>query len=298
MNVLVTGSASRFAQVLLPRLLAEPQIELVIGVDRNQGEFTHERFVQVLMDPHSPQLERVLHGMQAVINLSALGYAEPAPEEREDAHASMLRDTQNLCTLAAGAGVAHLLHLSSALVYDARGTAGGVREDQARGAPGECGVARALQAVEDWLDGFEREHRGLRVVRLRPHWILGPRTASLLARLLALRLRPRLPEPSPLTQCVHEDDVAEATWLALTGRVSGAVNLACADALPLRDMQRAARRLALPMPPKLVARRLEAPETGCLENLLRGLVLDSTRARTELGWRPRYDKARDILRRL
>lgn len=207
MNILVSGSASRFAQVLLPRLLAEPQVELVIGVDRNQGGFVHERFVQVLMDLRSPQLERVLQGMQAVINLSALGYPEPATREREPLLDGMVSDTRNLCTLAASAGVSHFLHLSSALVYDPRNTpASGMSENQPRGGSESCGVARALQGMEDWLDEFESRRPVLRIARLRPHWILGPDTASLLGRLLALNVRPRLPDPQPQIQCVHEED--------------------------------------------------------------------------------------------
>lgn len=297
MNLLVTGSASGLAQVLLPRLLADPRVELVIGVDREQGAFTHERFVQVLMDLHSPLLERVLKGARAVVHLAAAGYVEPAPAERAAAQAAMLRDAQNLFTRAAAAGVPRLVHLSSALVYDARG-GGALHEDHARGGGAGCGVAQALRAVEDWLDGFEREHPNLRLLRLRPHWIVGPRTGSLLKRLLTQRLRPRLPDPQPVLQCVHEDDVAAAIALAIDNGLSGALNLACAEAVTLHDMQRLARRLTLPASPRLVARRLDGAEAGCLKLLEQPLVLDTDRARRELGWTPRYDRVRDALRRL
>ena len=51
MNVLVTASAARFARRLLPALLADTRVELVIGLDHDQTDFVHERFVQVLLDP-------------------------------------------------------------------------------------------------------------------------------------------------------------------------------------------------------------------------------------------------------
>jgi len=94
MNVLVTGTATPFAELLLPRLLAHPGIDLVVGIDREQSEFVHENFVQVLIDPRSAQIARVLRGLDAVIHLAAeLAEADPV--------ASVV-GTQNLCALALG----------------------------------------------------------------------------------------------------------------------------------------------------------------------------------------------------
>lgn len=297
MKVLVTGSASGLAQALLPRLLADPQIELVLGIDREQCRFEHERFVQVLLDRHSPQLQRVVQGMDAVIHLCAAGYAEPDPKNRERALSDMQRDTQNLCTLAAAAGIRRIVHLSSALVYDTRrDRRRGIQEEHARRAPENCVVMQALQALEDWLDDFEQQHPGLHLVRLRPHWIVGPKTASLLKRLLTGHFYPRLPDPQPLLQCVHEDDVAEAVRLSLAEHAAGAMNLACADAAPLKRLARLAHWIALPLSAQLVARRLERTEAGCFEALRQPLVLDSSRARTQLGWRPQHDSVRAVLK--
>jgi len=297
MKVLVTGSASGLAQALLPRLLADPQIELVLGVDREQCQFEHERFVQVLVDLHSPQLQRVLQGMDAVIHLCAAGYAEPDPSARERALADMQRDGQNLCTLAAAAGIRRIVHLSSALLYDTRrDSQRGIKEDHDRRAPEHCVVLQALQALEDWLDDFESQHPELTVVRLRPHWIVGPKTASLLNRLLAGRVYPRLRDPQPLLQCVHEDDVVEAVRLALVEQVSGAMNLACDDAAPLKRLARLAHWIALPLPATVAARRLEAAEAGCFDVLRQSLVLDSRRARKQLGWRPKHDSVRAVIK--
>jgi len=297
MKVLVTGSASGLAQALLPRLLDDPQIELVLGVDREECHVEHERFVQVLVDLRSSPLRRVLQGVDAVIHLGAAGYAEPDPGDSERALADMLGDTRNLYTLAAAAGVRCIVHLSSALVYDTRRDGRRrIREDSPRRAPDQCAVIHALQALEDWLDEFETQHPDLCLVRLRPHWIIGPNTASLLKRLLAARIYPRQQDPQPLLQCVHEDDVAEALRLALAGKVSGAMNLACSDAVPLKRMARLAHWITFPAPAPLVARRLERTEAGCFDALRQPLVLDSRRARKQLGWRPQHDSVRAVLK--
>ena len=112
MNVLVTGSASGFAQLLLARLAADPGIELILGVDQRESAFTHERYVQVVLDLRSPMLARVLQGMQAVIHLA------PAIGDDAAARGESLEAAQNLYTHALAADIRHVIHLSSALVYE------------------------------------------------------------------------------------------------------------------------------------------------------------------------------------
>jgi nucleoside-diphosphate-sugar epimerase len=287
MNVLVTGSASGFAQLLLARLAADPGIDLILGVDQRESAFTHERYVQVVLDLRSPQLARVLQGMQAVIHLA------PAAGDDAAARGEILEAAQNLYTRALAADTHHLIHLSSALVYGAQADIA-IDEQHARGAVPGCAAAEALQAVEAWLDVFEAEHPARRLVRLRPHWLVGPHVDSVLARLLRQHLTLRQPTETQL-QCVHEEDVVEAILRALHSKVRGAFNLACKESVTLTALHRQARWLRLPMAARLLAHRLDTAP-GCIEALARSLVLDTARARSELGWRPRYDRAREIVR--
>jgi UDP-glucose 4-epimerase len=287
MNVLVTGSASGFAQILLARLAADPTIELIIGVDQRESAFTHERYVQVLLDLRSPLLARLLQDMQAVIHLA------PAAGDDAAARGEVLEAAQNLYTCALAAGVPRFIHLSSALVYRAPADSA-IGENHAQGAVSGCAAAEALQAVEAWLDDFEAKHPVPHLVRLRPHWLVGPHSDSVLARLLRQRLSLRQPT-APQLQCVHEEDVVQAIMQALHSQVRGAFNLACEESVALTVLHRQTRWLRLPTAPRLLARRLDTTP-GCIEALARSLVLDSTRARTELGWRPRYDRVREIIR--
>jgi nucleoside-diphosphate-sugar epimerase len=287
MNVLVTGSASGFAQVLLARLAAEPAIEFIIGVDRCESAFTHERYVQVVLDLRSPLLARVLRDIQTVIHLA------PATDDEAAARGELLASTQNLYACALAAGAQQLIHLSSALVYSAQ-TENAIDERHAHGAMPGCAAAEALQAVEAWLDHFEAEHPTRRLVRLRPHWLVGPHADSVLARLLRQHLTLR--DTTARLQCVHEGDVVEAIVRALHSDVRGAFNLACNESVTLPAMHRQARWLRLPVTARLLAHRLDTAP-GCIEALSRSLVLDSARARTELGWQPRYDNVRAIIRR-
>lgn len=287
MNVLVTGSASGFAQLLLARLAADPGIDFILGVDQRESTFTHERYVQVVLDLRSPLLARVLRDIQAVIHLA------PAASDEAAARGEILESARNLYARALAAGTQHLIHLSSALIYAARAE-NAIDEKQAHGAMPGCAAAEALQAVEAWLDDFEAEHPARRVVRLRPHWLVGPHSDSVLARLLRQRLTLR--DTTARLQCVHEDDVVEAIVRALHSEARGAFNLACNESITLPALHRQARWLRLPASPRLLAHWLDTAP-GCIEALLRSRVLETRRARTQLGWQPRYDRVRDILRR-
>lgn len=287
MNVLITGSSSQFARVLLEGLLADPRVDLAIGLDREQTDFDHERYVQVLIDLRLPLLARVLQNIQAVVHL--------APVLADADRAAALTATRNLCELAHAAGVQHLILVSSAFIYDSQIGNGALREDHPHGAPSGCTPASTLQATEDWLDEFERQHPKLRIVRLRPHWVVGPHSNSLLARLLGGYHTPRLPEPFPAVQCLHEQDLVQAILLALHGNMRGAFNLAASEPLTLPALHRQARWLRLPSSPERVVQRF-GMDSACAELLKRALVLDSSRARNELGWQPRYTAPRDILK--
>lgn len=299
MKVLVTGSAGRLAQALLPRLCASPEVEHVVGIDLNATRFAHPKLTVYRLDIRSPAVAHHLAGCDAVIHLAFIVMRGTLGGRRHDR--ALIRDINlngsiNVFRCAARQGVRRLIHLSSAAVY------GGwpnnpprITERQPlRPLPGFA-YAEDKAAVEAWLDGFEAQVPGMRVVRLRPHVILGPNAHPLFAFILRQPFFPRLPDPQPLFQCVWEDDVAEAVLAALFGSMRGSFNLAAEPALPFRDMLRHARRAALPVPMALVRLMHHilwqftgiAGEPGWVSGLRYSLVIDSTRAQRELQWQPR-----------
>lgn len=290
MNLLLTGSATDFAQALLPQLLADEDISLVIGVDTEDSGYRHERFVQVIADLRAPLMARLLKGMHTVVHL-----AQPLLAERDIEPTELLHGTQNLYTHARTNKVRRLVHLSSALIYETRAGGTALDEEAPRCRALTCPEASALQALEDWLDEFEAARPRLQLLRLRPHWMLGPHSHSLVARLLRRRLLPRFPEPAPKLQVVHEADVVSAIRLALGTEARGAFNLACSESGGFAALARSAHWLRLPASAGLAARRAGI-ERGCLDLLKRPLVLNSARARNELGWKPRFTKLHDIVK--
>lgn len=299
MRILVTGAASHLARVLLPRLLAAAGVHSVIGLDLRPVAFKHPRFGYVRADIRSPDLGLHFADIDVVIHLafvvlqSQLGAARFDRETMRDINVA---GSQNVFNLAAAAGVKHLIHLSSAGIYALPASTEAIGEDHPRAPLPGFGYAEDKIAVEDWLDEFERVNADVRVVRLRPHAILGPCAQPFLKQLLRMPLYPRLPEPAPRLQCVHEEDVVAAIRLALFNPARGAFNLATGDHTSLRELKRQLHPLALPVPAKWLRTALAlgwqhwnwGTDPAWAEGLQHSLVLDTTRARTALGWVPRY----------
>ena len=189
------------------------------------------------------------------------------------------------------AGVGRLIHMSSAAVYGS-----GLHLDE--GAP--------LAPLSGFLYARHKAHleRLLETefpecVRLRPHVILGRNAQPLLRQLLSLPCYVALPEPQPLLQCVHEDDVARAVLLALSSDVRGVFNLAVEDSFSYRDAIRGRHRISIPLPRGAARAGLEfawrtwgwGGEPAWIEGLTRTLLLNCRRAAAELGWKSRYDAA-------
>ena len=283
MKVFVTGSSSRLAAAVLPRLCDEPGIEQVTGIDLAPSNYRHPKFRASLMDFRSPELESAVQGHEGFVHLGFVVLRGRMSEQ--DMFDINVTGSLKAFHAAHRAGAHRLIHLSSAAVYG-----GGVhlRED----AP--------LQPLPGFLYGqhkarleqlLELEFPGC--VRLRSHVILGPGAQPLLRRLLNQPFYVRLPEPHPLLQCVHEDDVARAVCSALLRDVHGAFNLATEDSFTFRDALRRRHWLTLPLPPSAAKAGVRLAwnfsgwggEPAWVEGLTRTLLLNCRRSALELGWR-------------
>ncbi len=289
MNVFVTGSSSHLAAALLPRLCAWPEVGRVTGVDLAPPRFEHPKFSATQIDIRSPRLERLLEGHDALVHLAFVVLrGRMSEEEMFDVN---VNGSHKAFHAARRAGVRRFIHMSSAAVY---------------GSGVHLGEDAPLDPLPQFLYARHKAHleRLLEIefpecVRFRPHVILGPNAHPLLKQLLNQPCYVRMPEPYPLLQCVHEDDVAQAVLLALERGVSGPFNLAVDDNFTFRDAVRARHRFAVPLPLFAARAALAAAwrffgwggEPAWIEGLARTLLLNCRRAAVELGWRSVHNAA-------
>ena len=117
-------------------------------------------------------------------------------------------------------------------------------------------------------------------------------------------LRPVLPDTGVPFQLCHHDDVAAALEAAIAGRGSpGVYNLAGEGEITLADMARALGWYSVPVPAPAVgvagglAGRLSflSAELEWVNALRVPVVMDTSKARRELGWEPLSDAGQTLL---
>jgi UDP-glucose 4-epimerase len=215
----------------------------------------------------------------------------------------------------AAAGVPALVYASSIGAYAPGPKDRGVDESWPTTGIGSSFYASHKAEVERLLDRFEQEHPDTRVVRLRPGLIFKRDAASGIRRLFAgpllpnflvqRKLIPIVPaHPRLVFQAVHSHDIGEAYRLALVREEArGAFNVAADPVLDPDELARTLGARTVRVPGGLLRKgaalsfrlRLQPSEPGWVDMAFAVPVMDTTRARTELGWKPRWSSADALL---
>jgi nucleoside-diphosphate-sugar epimerase len=310
-RVVVVGASGNVGTALLRRLSGDSGTEIV-GVSRRPPPdcppYQAARWVgcDIGADTATGELVEVFRGADAVVHLA--WQIQPS-QQPSVLHRSNVIGSRNVAGAAVRAGVPALVFASSVGVYSpARSKSERVDESYAReGVPGSL-YSQQKAAVERFLDVVEEDSPELRVVRLRPGLIFQHDAGGQIARyflgpfapvsLLRGRKVPVVPLPRKLrVQCVHAADVADAYARALRSDVRGAFNVATEPVLDPATIARALNGRAVPVPGALLSwaaaatwmTRLQPTDPGWVWLGLRAPLLDSERARTELGWTPQFD---------
>ena len=300
LRILVTGANSHLAQPLLPRLLEWPGVEEVLGLDWRPAVYPHPRFRPIRADIREGRLPEYLEGVDVVIHLAFVVMGQAMGRRRKERNLMRsinLEGSRNLFTAAREAGVRQVIYPSSAAVYGTwpDNPVPMTEEAPRRPVPG-FGYSEDKAAVEFWLDSFEREAETPLVTRLRLHAVVGAEAHPLLNRIARSRIYFREAEGGPLVQCLWETDAVDAILLALERGVGGAFNIGAHGPRPWPELVSRHHRLRMGVPYRLAGglHRLlwhltgRYGDPGWLGGLRYPLVLDCTRAREQLRWRPNY----------
>lgn len=176
----------------------------VDGVTEHVGEFADEAFAR-----------SVTEGADAVVTT-----VHPMGSSREVQHRVGVEGTPVIARAARDAGVARLVHVSTAGVYDRSAGAGDVAEDGALLPEG----SGAYPDTKNAADAALAEIGGLTTVFVRPPAILGAGDTSIwnTLRPRAIRDGDRRANPAQTWAWVHVDDLAALIADVATGAVASA----------------------------------------------------------------------------
>jgi nucleoside-diphosphate-sugar epimerase len=213
------------------------------------------------------------------------------------------------------AGVPSLLYASSIGAYSPGPKDRRVDESWPTGGVPTSYYGRHKAEVERRLDFFEREAPEVRVVRMRPGLVFKKEAAEGIRRLFAGPFFPSaladpalikvIPEIENLrSQVVHSYDVGEAFRLAVLNEgASGAFNLATEPVLDAGEIGRILGARPVPFSSRLARAgaglswrlRLQPVPPGWLDLSRQVPIMDTTKARTQLGWTPQYSADETLL---
>ena len=314
LSIAVTGPTGSIGRAFIRGLEREAGVDRVIGMARSpfdpselgwskteyrQGDILDETAVKELVD-----------GCDVLVHLAFMIMGSTDETERIN-----LEGSRNVFKAALGT-VDRLVYTSSVAAYGFHDENPNVLTEDipARGSDEHYYSAQKAR-LEDELEGLARGS-STDVYVFRPCVVAGPTALDLVTDIPYVQLgeklpgpvkklvgtipllRPVIPDPGTPLQLVHEDDVASALVAAVLGKgTPGAYNLAGDGEIYLSDVAHALGWYAIPLPElavdataKIVSRMPMMPTSASWVHAIRvPMVMDCSKARTELDWRPRYD---------
>jgi UDP-glucose 4-epimerase len=303
MRVVVVGASGNAGTSLLEALAGEEAVESVLGLCRRRPAARFPKTTWAEADIERDALVPHFRGADAVVHLA---WRIQPSRDLESLRRTNVDGSARVFDAVAGAGVPALVYASSVGVYSPGPKNRRVDESWERMGVRTSFYGRHKAEVEQLLDAFERDNPDVRVVRMRPGLIFKRDAASEIRRLflgpllpnplLRPRLVPFIPDvPNLRFQAVHSLDVGEAYRLALVRDVRGPFNLAADPVLDPMQLARIFRKPLVPIPAGLLRgaagltwrAHLQPTPAGWIDLALQVPLMDTSRAVSELGWRPR-----------
>jgi UDP-glucose 4-epimerase len=305
MRVVVIGGTGNVGTSVIERLAADESVESILGVARRLPDWQPPKTEWAAADITSEDLSPHLAGADAVVHLA---WAIQPSRDATELFRVNVAGSGRVFAAVAEAGVPALVYASSIGAYAPAPKDRAIDESWPATGIESSFYSRHKAAVESLLDRFEEEHPAVRVVRLRPGLIMkaeaaveirrlfaGPFLPGFAARPDAIPVIPRI--PGLRVQAVHSRDVGEAYRLATVGEARGAFNIAATPTIDPEVFAAHVGARTVPMPAKLARAlaaatwraRLQPTPPGWLDMALMCPIMDTRRARADLGWRPRHD---------
>ncbi|TDC88219.1 NAD-dependent epimerase/dehydratase family protein [Saccharopolyspora aridisoli] len=302
-RVAIVGATGNIGTSVVEALRGDPQVEGIIALSRREPP---EQGPGVRWERTDVRQDDLVGKFASVDTVVHLGWIFQPTHDPVTTWRTNVLGSIRVFEAAAAAGVRHLVYASSVGAYSPGPAGRSVDETWPTHGWPAAAYSREKAYLERFLDAFERQHPDIRVVRMRTAFCFKPESAEQQRRLFIgpflpnklahPELLPVLPLPTGLRfQAVHSDDVGESYRLAILSDSRGAFNVAAdpvVDFSALADLLQV-RPAAVPAP--MVRAVLAAAwnlhlvpaSPDLFDAFLRLPMMDTGRAREELGWSPR-----------
>lgn len=248
-KLLITGIAGGQGRLIARRVA---DLFHVAGVDRAPWDGAPPGVNMHVVDLRKRKFEDVFRTERpdAVVHLAFVRHFQAAPEVRHEVN---VLGTKRVLEYAIANGVKRIVVLSSSYVYGALAeNPYYVNEEYPLNVSRTYPEIRDLTEVDSLVTTFLWRHPEVTTTLLRPVNTLGYYVHSTMGGYLRRRYVPTIMGFNPMTQFIHEEDVAEAVALALQTGAHGVFNVAGPGAVPLKVAIQETGGTAVPIPETVV----------------------------------------------
>jgi UDP-glucose 4-epimerase len=251
-RVLVTGLGTFWGGRLAQMLERDPDVEVIVGLDRFEPTIALERTEFVRSDESYSILARIVKAAQIDTILHTFLVVDSTQMSGRSLHEINVIGTMNLLAAASApeSSVRNVVVKSSSLVYGASPEDPvWFREESRRSHPPRTKVEKSLLEVEGYLRDFAEDNPHVCVSLLRMSNVLGPDITTPLSVALELPIVPHILGFDPRLQFVHEDDVLRAVLFALEKDLPGIYNVAGDGLVPWSEVATICGKRLAPISP-------------------------------------------------
>jgi nucleoside-diphosphate-sugar epimerase len=303
MRIVITGATGNVGSSTVEALAADAAVTSVLGLARRVPELEVPKAEWVEADVTTTDLVPLFRDADVVVHLA---WAFQPTHDSAATWRTNVLGSGRVFEAVAAAGVPSLVYGSSVGAYSPGPKDRAVDETwPTDGWPG-ASYTREKAYVERLLDVFEAKHANCRVVRLRPGFIFKREAAQEQRRIFGgplmpnvdARLLPIVPDiPGLRFQVLTTEDAAEAYRLATLGQARGVFNIAADPVIGTPELAELLGARPVRVPATVVRTAVAAgwrlnllpASPDLFDAVLRLPIMDSARARDELGWAPRHD---------
>jgi UDP-glucose 4-epimerase len=258
-RVLVTGLGSFWGGRVAQALEAEPDVDVIVGLDTREPTVELERTEYVRSDESYSILSRIVRATQVDTIVHTFLVVDSSQMSSRQIHETNVIGTMNLFAAASQpeSRVTDVVVKSSTLVYGSTfRDPVWFSEDSRRSALPRHRVEKSLLEVEGYVRDYAVDNPHVTVSMLRFSNVLGSDIVTPITKVLELPVVPAVFGFDPRLQFVHEVDVVRAIMFVLDRRLAGIYNVAGDGLLPWSEVAAICAKPVVPLPP--FGRRLYA----------------------------------------
>jgi UDP-glucose 4-epimerase len=299
-RILITGVANFWGAGLARALLADPEVEQVVGIDTRPPPPEVASSIRLIdADLRTPELRTMIRAaaVDAIVHADVPQFPEPGRAARQLHDLTVMGTLQLIAAAGDLPTLRTLVVRGSAAIYGSEPSAPAFLSEEMALRPGATRFQRDIAEIETLVGGLARRRRDVTCTVLRLQPVIGTTLDTPITRLLRAPVVPVMLGFDPRVQVLHEDDSVAVLHRAVHHPVAGAVNVAGPGTISLNAAIRRMGRPAVPVPHPFfgtvagAARRIGLPPMSAdmVRYLRYGRGVALERMTGELGFTPRYD---------